>query len=357
MATSPMSGLRAARPTLFVAGQQQPTLTGGLLSLMISERTDGLYRCEARFGNWGTVDNTIQFLYFDRRTLEFGREFRVALGESALFNGRIMGLEASFPEGAPPEITVLAEDRLQDLRMTRRTRTFADVNDADVFAQVANEHGLSPNVEVAGPTYKVLAQVNQSDLAFLRERARTIGAELWLDGATLHVATRTNRHEQTVTMQQGKELRAFTVCADLAMQRSSISANGWDVASKAALQYEADDSAISNEVNGDTSGAAILGAAIGQRKESLAHTVPLNSEEVRTVAESYFRATARRFVVGRGVAEPDARLRVGATVDLGGLGPLFSGKYYLAEVTHLFDGAKGFRSEFCAERPGLGRAQ
>ena len=36
-----------------------------------------------------------------------------------------------------------------------------------------------------GPTYKTLAQVNQSDLAFMRERARSIDAELWMDGSKI----------------------------------------------------------------------------------------------------------------------------------------------------------------------------
>jgi hypothetical protein len=40
---------------------------------------------------------------------------------------------------------------------------------------------------------------------------------------------------------------------------------------------------------------------------------------------------------------------------LSGLGPLFSGKYYVAGVRHLFDGATGMRTEFTAERPGLSR--
>jgi len=39
--------------------------------------------------------------------------------------------------------------------------------------------------------------------------------------------------------------------------------------------------------------------------------------------------TARRFVTGRGVAESSGKLRVGNFVDLQGLGPLFSGKYYV----------------------------
>ena len=85
------------------------------------------------------------------------------------------------------------------------------------------------------------------------------------------------------------------------------------------------------------------------------HSVPLSSAEAQAQAEAAFRLIARRFVVGRGRAQADERLRVGTFVDLKGLGPLFSGKYYLSEVRHLFDGAGGLRSEFAAERPSLGR--
>ena len=146
MADDSTTGLKSSRPAIFVGGQENGPLAGGLLELLIVENTQGLYRCEAKFGNWGETNNTIGFLYFDRSVLDFGKDFQIKLGSDSIFNGKIMGLEASFPEGQAPEISVLAEDRFQDLRMTRRTRTFGDVSDADVINQVANEHGLSPKI-------------------------------------------------------------------------------------------------------------------------------------------------------------------------------------------------------------------
>ena len=85
--------------------------------------------------------------------------------------------------------------------------------------------------------------------------------------------------------------------------------------------------------------------------------MPFSSEEAQAEAEAVFRMSARRFVTGHGVAETNGRLRVGSYVDLKNLGPLFSGKYYVAGVKHMFDGVRGIRTEFTAERPGLGRAQ
>lgn len=348
------AGIRAARPTIAIDGRDNDSLGEGLLTLQIVESVSGVYRCEALFGNWGTKNHSVGFLYFDRQLLEFGKGLKISVGSSVIFDGRITGLEANFPDGRAAELNVLAEDRFQDLRMTRRTRTFTSVSDSDVMTRIAGDHGLTANVDASGPTYNVLAQVNQSDLAFLRERARSIDAELWMDGSTLRAQSHARRNGGTVQLRYQRDLREFAVLSDLSGQRTSVFVNGWDVAGKAAIQHEATASAIAGELNGDASGPSILASAFGDRKEALAHTVPLAANEAQAEAEAFFRMSARRFVVGRGVAEADARIRVGSFVELQGLGPLFSGKYYVAEVRHVFD-ARGIRTEFTGERPGLGR--
>lgn len=357
MANDDNDSLRAARPRISLAGNDEPALAAGLITLLIVETTQGLYRCEATFGNWGEVDGAPGFLYFDRRKIDFGKALQIKKDDELLFDGRITAIEARFPSESPPEIVVLAEDRFQDLRMTRRTRTFADQSDSAVMQQIASDHGLSPSVTLSGPSHKVLAQVNQSDLAFLRDRARAVGAELWMDDRTLYAKARDDRSGTPKRLGWKHELREYTVLADLAGQRSAVVASGWDVAGKQALSYEATESVISGEVSGDSSGASILSSALGDRKEGLAHAVPLTRQETQARAEAYYKQTARRFLVGHGVAETSGDLRVGKWVDLQGLGPLFSGRYYLAEVHHLFDGAGGLRTEFTAERAGLGQAR
>jgi len=241
------SGARPARPTLNLAGQDKAALADGLLHLMISEDLHGLYACEALFNNWQNGDHA----YFDRRVFDFGKAFKVKLGADAnttLFAGRIMALEAEFPEGEAARLRVLAEDRFQDLRMTRRTRTFSDLSDADLMRQIAGEHGLTTDINLNGPTHKVLAQVNQSNLAFLRERARAIDAELWMDGSQLIAKQHDARPQTTLKLSYENQLRSFTVLADLSHQRTSVTASGWDVAGKKALKYEATDQVIRSEL-------------------------------------------------------------------------------------------------------------
>lgn len=350
--------LTGARPAIVAGGRERPRLREGLLDFLVEERIEGLYRCEATFGNWGDAGGRTGFLYFGRDVLDFGKDFEVRFGDAVIFQGKIYALEASFREAEPPSITVLAEDALQDFRMKRRTRTFENQSDADVARAIASDHGLQADVSLDGPVHKALVQLNQSDLAFLRERARAHGAEVWVSGATLAVKKREDRSAAPVRLKYQNQLREFRVIADLSEQATAWNVTGWDVAGKEGVVEEATEAAISAETRNGDSGAAILGRAFGERKQWVAHTAASASAEARASAEAWFKAAARRFVRGSGVTLPgDAPLRAGARVELEGLGPLFSGEYYVTAVEHRFDMAQGFRTEFTAERAWLGRAQ
>ena len=345
-----------SRPTLSVDGQEQPALGQGLLAMRVSDAADGMASCELSFGNWGAVQGETGYLYFDRRLLDLGKPLIVKLAGETIFDGRITALEGHYPEGAPPALTVLAEDRLQDLRMTRRSRSWEQTSDADIFQAIASDHELTPDVQADGPTHTSLAQVERSDLAFARERARAIGVELWVEGSTLKARPRPDRAGggQPARLRYGHELYELTIAADLAHQRTAVEVTGWDVSGKSALRERATASVVSGELGGGTSGPDALSSALGDRVDVVAGMVPLTSSEAHGRAEAMMRARARRFVTGRGIAEASPKLRVGATVSLDGLGPLFDGDAYVAGVVHRFDGVEGLRTEIALERAGLG---
>lgn len=349
--------LYAARPAIKVAGRDHPELGAAVTSLCVHESAEGLYTLEVTLGNWGTHQGRIGFLYFDRALFDFGVEIEVEMGagdaQGTLFQGRITALEGRYPVERPPEILLLAEDRLQDLRMTRRTRTLESTTTSDVANRIAGDHGLQARVDVDGVTYATVAQLNQSDLAFLRDLARTVDAEVWVEGTDLHVQARSRRQAGEVTLIYGQTLREFAVSADLAHQRTGVRVSGWDVSAKSAIDEQVGAPAIQGELDGGTSGIDTLQQAFGRREERIVHQVPMTTAEATACAQARMRHLARRFVTGRGVAEGDARLRVGARVRLSELGPLFNGAYYVSEVRHTFDYRTGYRTQFAVERPAL----
>jgi uncharacterized protein len=354
---SEVPGMYAARPTITVDSAERPALGEGLVDLFVEETTAGLCRAEATFANWGPTAQSTGYLYFDRSVIEFGKAFVVEAGAGSaagtIFDGRISGIEGRYLRERPPQVLVYAEDRLQDLRMTRRTRTFTDLSDGDLFQQIASQHGLQSDVDVSGPTHKILAQVNQSDLALVRERARAIDAEVWVVGRTLHVQSRGRRQAGDVSLTYGSGLLEFTVTADLASQASGFTVTGWDVAGKQKISHRAAASVISGEAGNDRTGSGILDQAFGTREQQVVHALPLTTDEAQAEAEAYYRRSARRFVSGSGVAGGDARVQVGTRLSLDGLGALFDGRYHVTRVRHSFDLVHGFRTAFDVERPGI----
>ncbi|MGY1727844.1 phage late control D family protein [Geodermatophilus sp. SYSU D01062] len=355
--STPTPSLYAAAPAVSLDGTPEPTLAAAVLSATVDDSVEGMRRCELVLGNWGATGQGLGFVLSDRRLLDFGRTVAITIGagdrRGEVFSGAVTGLEEHYPDRRVPELVVLAEDRLQDLRMTRRTRTFEDVTDEDVVRRIAADHGLRAEVDVDPTRYRALAQLNESDLSFVRARARAVDAEVWLTAGTLHVQARARRDAGAVPLTYGADLRELTVLADLAHQRTGIGVCGWDVEAKEALEHEAAEYAVAGELDGGRGGASTLAGAFGSRPDRVVGLVPLSSDEARAVAEARFRQVSRRFVTGRGTAEGDARITVGGHVDLVRVSPAFAGRYFVTEVRHLYDGTSGFRTTFRIERPGL----
>jgi phage protein D len=241
--------------------------------------------------------------------------------------------------------------------MTRRIRTYEQVTDADLASAIATEHGLTPDTAADGPTYDVVQQLNQSDLAFLRERARLIGAEVWCDGDTLAFKTRPNRNGTPVTLVLGNELLNVQCRADLAHQRTKVVVSGYDAAQRAVIQEEAGGDAVQAEVSGGRSGPSVLEHAFGERVSRLVRSAPLVSGEATAWARAEMLRRARGFVTIVGTTSGTPDLAVGSRMTLQRIGAPFEGDgYYATRVRHTYDLRSGHRTIFHAERATVSQA-
>src|SRR3954453_18181844 len=126
----PTGAFYSARPVIQLDGADSPDLTDRALSLIVIETTEGMSRCEIVAGNWGGQSSSDGFVFNDRGTVDFGSRVAVTIGDGGragtVFDGVVTAREAHYPQSRPPEMVFLAEDRLQELRMTRRTRSFEE---------------------------------------------------------------------------------------------------------------------------------------------------------------------------------------------------------------------------------------
>lgn len=353
------TALYLARPTIRIDEQAHALVSELLDGMRMTEVEGGLSALEVRFVNWvATTNGGAGFAFEDGEILRHGAAITVYAGDESqpmeIFRGRISAIEFALPEGGPPELTVLAEDGLQSLRLPRRTKLYERKSPADVAREIARNAGLQVVVDALDAPTGDWVQFDESDLAFLRRLAARFAADLQIVGDELHIAPRADVRRREVSLSVPGDLRSCRILADLAEQPTEVTASGWD-----ALQGERIDASAGGPPPGPgsgRSGAQIIEEAFAVRPVHLGHLTAATQQELRAIAEAAFAQRARRFVLCEATCEGNPEVRVGAHVALSGLGARFSNTYYVTRVCHRYDSILGYQTDFEAECPFVGEA-
>jgi phage protein D len=347
----------AARPLVRFGGAEIEAASMGLTSLALTESVDGLASLELKLANWLSLEDGSAGLAFDADSaIALGAAVELLLGggtPSPVFAGRISGIEIDAGLGAPPGITVRAEDALVRARLARRTQVYEALSLSDLARRIGSDLGLTVEVDDLPSITALWAQFNESDLAFLRRVLARHDCTLSMRGTELRVGRRIAGGE-TIDLQLLSQLRRVQVSADLAHQCTRVTAAGFDPAQGAAFNVEA--SGVSLGSGQGRRGDELLAQHFGQRSEHLAELSSLNEREAQALADSAFDRRAREFVTARGSVEGNPRLRAGSRVALAGLGRRFDNTYEVARCTHRFDLVDGYQTDFVAHCAFLAEA-
>src|SRR5690606_36764393 len=134
--------LYSAEPVFEIDGEVRGQLARDLVRLEVEETTEGLKTLVLRVAGTPPYPEApgVPEIYLDGRLLDFGREVAVALGPSGaartVFRGHLSALEAILAEAEEPQVVVFAEDRLMELRTTRRSRTYRELSDAGIAEEI-----------------------------------------------------------------------------------------------------------------------------------------------------------------------------------------------------------------------------
>ena len=349
-------------PVILIDDEAKGELGRDLRRLDVEENTMGLRTLVARFHadspeSDGSAD---ELSYLDGDVIDLGRKISVVIGppgdSRTIFTGTVSAIEAGFDEGDAPTVSVCAEDALMRLRFRQRTATWTDMSDADIVAAIAADHGLGSQTDIDGPTYPLVQQAEESDLAFLRNRALRLNAEIWIDADdVIHIAEREQRDGVELVLTQGNDLIAATARVDLAHQRSEITFRGWDDNRVEAIAESVDGEVIAAEVDGGRTGPDVVAEVFENAVLSRARRDVLSTERGLSYAEAEMRRRARSFVTVEGTTNGSPDLVPGARLDLRRVGEPFNGPgYRVTWAHHGYDLSSGYRTNFRAERPSLG---
>lgn len=292
--------------------------------------------------------------WVDHELFDIGNVVEVQLGYaddvSRLIVGEITGLEPEFPANAPPVVTVRGFDRRHRLTRGRKTRSFLKLKDSEIVSRVAQEAGLSAEVEDSSVVHEYVLQANQTDMEFLLERAGRIYFEVGIDDRTLQFRPRAGDRDEAATLTAGLDLLEFHPRLSSVNQVSEVSVRGWNLAEKKGFVGKADAGGVESKMGGEVSGAELAGDAFGAASAIVTALPVMTQAEADQIARGRLNEKVLGLITCEGVCWGRTDLRPGKLVRVEGVGRRFSGQYYVTATNHRITPGHGYQTRFNARR-------
>jgi uncharacterized protein involved in type VI secretion and phage assembly len=356
-----------AKPVIEVEGIELPTAIDHLIEQIVVDDSHALPDMFVlRFHD---PDHVV----LDRSGLAIGAKVRIlagAVGDAAtnvLIQGEVTALEAEIDDTGS-RLVARGYDLSHRLQRGLHTRTFVDTTESDIVRRVAQEAGIElGEVDDSPGTLTFVSQANQTDLEFLRARAREIGFDVGVRDDKLYfqppVASSTappagfGLTQDPQVLVFGSNLNAFMPRITAGEQVGEVEVRGWDPDQQQAVVATTKASTTSADV-GSLSPASVA-EIFGDAKFVIGDRPLTDTDAVQRVADSVAEQIGSAFAEADGVADGNPLLRAGTPISVAGVGKPFEGQYTITASRHVI-GAQGYNTHFTVsgrqERSLLGLA-
>ncbi|PSB34414.1 phage late control D family protein [Stenomitos frigidus] len=328
----------------------KPEADASVLAVEVSEDIDALGMFTLELNNWDLKSQAIT--WSDDAQFELGNEVKIKFGygnqTEVVMVGEITGLEPEFSSEQAPRLVVRGHDFSHRLMRGTRTRTFSHMRDSDIVAQVARDAKLTVKASRTPEPLDYVLQRNQTDLAFIRDRASRIGYETLVEGTTLIFRPLKPQGKAVLTLDR-KDLLEFSPRLSTLGQVNEVEVRGWDAQQKKpTVVGKANDYNVVNM--GRTSGISTTNREFGKTAYAIIDQPITTSQEAQAIAEGQINRMALDYITGEGSCQGNTALRVGRVIEIQGLGKRFSGNYYVTATNHRYAVGEGYRTHFSVRR-------
>ncbi|MCK9485695.1 MAG: VgrG-related protein [Dehalococcoidia bacterium] len=294
------------------------------------------------------------FTLMDEEFIAVGSDVEIAFGwgnaKTTVMRGEVTGIQAEASRHTGFEVEVFGLDKMHRTMRGTKSRTFQNQSDADVARKIAQEAGLSPDIDSTGGPHTLLFQVNETDHQFLRKRARRIGFDFWVSDGKLHF--KQTKSGSPVTATWGMNLYRLKARMSAAGHVNKVSVRGWDD----ATQKPVVGTGTANPAEPTT--AAFYADALADAKAkfgSVEATVSVESvqdqADANNVAKAYRQRLSTSGLVVRGELDGDPNLGAGSKITVEGLGARLGGTYVLTSVEHVLGTGQPYVTRFLSAGP------
>jgi uncharacterized protein involved in type VI secretion and phage assembly len=255
------------------------------------------------------------------------------------------------------QLVVTGLDLTHRLARGAKSRAFTNMTDADIARRIAGEYGLDTDIDGTSEVRAHAMQHNETDYAFLRRLAGSIGYDFWITEQTFHFKSKPAGRVQPPTLTWGENLRDFRVRFASADLCDEVEVTAWDPVDKRTITGRA----RTPDPGTDAPAAQEMAAAAKRNFGSVtrrAGQFPVASQaEADARAEALLLKASSGQVVLRGEAEGNPWLGAGTDVTLDRVGRRLAGRYRVTSVEHIYGTGRPYVTRFvCGHKEAHGLA-
>lgn len=304
--------------------------------------------------------DTDNFDIIDDQTFEVGKDVEIQLGFDApnqrtekVFKGEITAIEPSFNSDVSASLVVRGYNKGHRLNRGTKMREFKNVKDSDIASKIAQENGLSAQVEATSEVYKHVYQHNQTDMEFLNVRAQRIGYEVYVDENKLYFQ-KPKGARGNAELEWGAQLRSFRPRLTTWNQVKKVTVKGWNPETKQALIGVAQSSQTSPKIGINGTGIDASSKFGTSPEEYVVRRPVYTQREAEILAQALLDEINAGYVEADGIAFGNPTLKAGMKVKIKKVGQKFSGEYIITAARHIYS-LSGYETQFTVQgaRPQL----
>ncbi len=250
--------------------------------------------------------------------------------EDKIFKGVVVSQSLKMREQASV-LTVICKDASFKMTVKRNSRYFTDQKDSDVFEDIINQYGLTPDVEATTEEHRSLVQFHSTDWDFVLSRADMLGKVVLAEDGKLKIAAPDFNQPEGLSLQFGATMLEFDADMDARSQFSSVKTLSWGSPDQEIRESEETTDPFMEA--GNLSGST-LADVHGAKELTDMHSGNLSEAELQNWAKARLLRSRLAKLRGRVKCQGIASLQPGQIIKLEGVGARFEGKVYVSAVRH-----------------------
>jgi uncharacterized protein involved in type VI secretion and phage assembly len=263
-----------------------------------------------------------------------------------LMVGEITALEPCF-EQYTRILVVRGYDKSHRLYRGSKARTFLKQTDSQIASTIAQEAGLSADVQATKVTYDYVVQDNQTDMEFLRERAARNGYQIVVDKKTLKFRSAEAKPPDAEPQDLGISLLSFRARLSAVAQPNNVEVRGWDTKDKRAIVGTASSPDVPSKIGEGNTGGQSAQKSFGSSAKLLVTDRPVQTQgEATALAQALLDEMSGDYLSAEGTCLGEPTILAGSLLQIKGVGTKLGGKYFITACRHTFSSAEGYRTTF-----------